>query len=176
MPVLPLVGSMMRAPGSSCASSSIAFATRSLIEPVGFWPSSFAYRRTDGFGASRCNSTSGVFPIRSRRLPAVLLRTTFPDVDRGAGLSEQLIDTPDESTPGCRDGSVAVVLDEVASSQARELQEVLSRPPRLVLDHPLAPLRSEPLDGAENEPRRAGRRFDLLRIERSDRRGVDELR
>ena len=46
MPVLPLVGSSSSRPGSSSpeasAASIIAFATRSLIEPVGFWPSSFA--------------------------------------------------------------------------------------------------------------------------------------
>jgi len=42
MPVFPLVGSITCAPGSSAASSSMAFATRSLIEPVGFCPSSFA--------------------------------------------------------------------------------------------------------------------------------------
>ena len=46
MPVLPLVGSSSSRPGSSSpeasAASIIAFAMRSLIEPVGFWPSSFA--------------------------------------------------------------------------------------------------------------------------------------
>ena len=46
MPVLPLVGSSSRRPGSSSpdasAASIIAFATRSLIEPVGFCASSFA--------------------------------------------------------------------------------------------------------------------------------------
>src|SRR5437016_1256560 len=66
MPVLPLVGSITCAPGSSCAESSIAFATRSLIGPGGFWPSSFAWTRTDGFGEKRRTSTSGVLPIRSR--------------------------------------------------------------------------------------------------------------
>src|SRR3954451_986815 len=72
MPVLPLVGSSSRRPGRSSpeasAPSIIAFATRSLIEPVGFWPSSFAYRRTDGFGDSRGSSTRGVLPTRSSRL------------------------------------------------------------------------------------------------------------
>jgi hypothetical protein len=46
MPVLPLVGSSSARPGSSSpdasAASIIASATRSLIEPVGFAPSSFA--------------------------------------------------------------------------------------------------------------------------------------
>jgi hypothetical protein len=46
MPVLPLVGSRSRLPGSSSpeasAVSSMDFAMRSLIEPDGFWPSSFA--------------------------------------------------------------------------------------------------------------------------------------
>src|SRR5919204_4661207 len=68
MPVLPLVGSSSSRPGSSSpdasAASIIAFATRSLIEPVGFWPSSFAYSRIPG-GASRVSSTSGVEPTRS---------------------------------------------------------------------------------------------------------------
>ena len=38
----PLVGSSSSWPDSSCAASTIFSATRSLIEPVGFWPSSFA--------------------------------------------------------------------------------------------------------------------------------------
>ena len=46
MPVFPLVGSSSSRPGSSSPEASalsiIALATRSLIEPVGFWPSSFA--------------------------------------------------------------------------------------------------------------------------------------
>ena len=42
MPVLPLVGSSSSWPGSSSAASTIASAMRSLIEPVGFCPSSFA--------------------------------------------------------------------------------------------------------------------------------------
>ena len=42
MPVLPLVGSSSCAPGSRFAASTIASATRSLIDPVGFWPSSLA--------------------------------------------------------------------------------------------------------------------------------------
>src|SRR5713226_7524710 len=74
MPVLPLVGSRSSRPCSSSpeasAASIIAFATRSLIDPVGFSPSSFAYRRTDGFGVSRLSSTSGVLPTRERRLSA----------------------------------------------------------------------------------------------------------
>src|SRR5205085_884739 len=72
IPVLPLVGSSSSRPGSSSpdasAASIIAFATRSLIEPVGFSPSSFAYTRMDGFGVSRRSSTSGVWPTRSSRL------------------------------------------------------------------------------------------------------------
>ena len=71
MPVLPLVGSSSSRPGSSSprasAVSTIALAIRSLTDPLGFWPSSLAYSRTDGDGASRFSSTSGVFPTRSRR-------------------------------------------------------------------------------------------------------------
>src|SRR5919198_6212005 len=80
MPVFPLVGSSSRRPGSSSpeasAASIIAFAIRSLIEPVGFWPSSFAYSRTDGSGVRRGSSTRGVPPIRSRTLGAVALAAT----------------------------------------------------------------------------------------------------
>ena len=46
MPVFPDVGSSSSRPGSSSpaasAASIMASATRSLTEPVGFWPSSFA--------------------------------------------------------------------------------------------------------------------------------------
>src|SRR5215469_11940942 len=81
MPVLPLVGSRSSRPGSSSptasAASIIALATRSLIEPVGFCPSSFANIRAPPGGGSRRSSTSGVFPTRSRSDPAVTrLRAT----------------------------------------------------------------------------------------------------
>src|SRR4029079_18766753 len=76
MPVLPLVGSSSSRPGSSSpdasAASIMALATRSLIEPVGFWPSSFAYMRTDAFGVTRFSSRSGVLPTRSSRSPATV--------------------------------------------------------------------------------------------------------
>src|SRR5215470_10055250 len=69
MPVLPLVGSMMirgvlgkRSPLAS-ASSSIASAMRSLTEPDGLAPSSFAHRRTPGAGPKLGSSTRGVLPI-----------------------------------------------------------------------------------------------------------------
>src|SRR4051794_19095545 len=98
MPVLPLVGSSSSRPGwSSPAASAVSIidlATRSLIEPVGFAPSSFAYSRTDGFGARRESSTSGVLPTRSSRLGARRLAKAPPDVDRGAELAEQLVDGP----------------------------------------------------------------------------------
>src|ERR1700758_4744551 len=81
MPVLPLVGSSSSRPGASSpaasAASIIAIATRSLIEPVGFWPSSLATMRAPPRGDSRLSSTSGVFPTRSRSDPAVArLRAT----------------------------------------------------------------------------------------------------
>src|SRR5436190_17892687 len=79
MPVFPLVGSSSPRPGSSSPAASavsiIERATRSLIDPVGFSPSSFAYRPTSGLGDSRVSSTSGVLPIRSRMLGAVTLAT-----------------------------------------------------------------------------------------------------
>src|SRR6202795_3525089 len=92
MPVLPLVGSRSARPGSSSPEASavsiIDFATRSLTEPVGFWPSSFAYRRTPSFGARRCSSTSGVEPTRSSSELTTLLRTAGhrgEEHDRGTG-------------------------------------------------------------------------------------------
>src|SRR5580765_525846 len=70
MPVLPLVGSSSIRPGASSpdasAASTIDLATRSFVEPVGFCPSSFAYRRTPS-GAMRESSTRGVPPTRSSR-------------------------------------------------------------------------------------------------------------
>jgi hypothetical protein len=67
MPVLPEVGSRIVWPGRiapfSSASSIRARATRSLTDPVGFWDSSLAHRRTPGLGDRRLSSTSGVLPI-----------------------------------------------------------------------------------------------------------------
>src|SRR3954471_24176753 len=79
MPVFPLVGSSSSRPGSSSpeasAASIIALATRSLIDPVGFWPSSLAKMRTPSLGERRCNSTSGVLPTRSSSEVTVRLGT-----------------------------------------------------------------------------------------------------
>ena len=68
MPVLPVVASMIRWPGRrsprSLARSSMNATMRSLVEPLGFWPSSFAKMRTPGLGLQFFSSTSGVFPTR----------------------------------------------------------------------------------------------------------------
>src|SRR5215210_4948500 len=69
MPVLPLVGSRIVAPGVSdpsfSAASTMAIAARSLIDPVGLWSSSLAHSRTSGVG-DRCGSpTRGVPPRES---------------------------------------------------------------------------------------------------------------
>jgi hypothetical protein len=73
MPVLPDVGSRMAWPGAiaplASAASIIDLATRSLTEPVGFWPSSLAKILTPGFGDSVGSSTRGVLPIASTRSP-----------------------------------------------------------------------------------------------------------
>ena len=70
IPVLPLVGSrIVRSEVSSpdaSATSTIFSAIRSFMEPVGFWPSSFAQIRTPGVGDIRGMPTSGVSPIASR--------------------------------------------------------------------------------------------------------------
>ncbi len=70
IPVLPEVGSRMVLPGASSpeasAASIIALAIRSFVEPVGFWPSSLAHRRTPGLGLMLGSPTSGVSPIASR--------------------------------------------------------------------------------------------------------------
>src|SRR4051812_40873185 len=71
MPVLPLVGSRIVHPGRnrprSSASSTIASAARSLIEPVGLRSSSLAQRRTSGLGDSVGSPTSGVLPTEASR-------------------------------------------------------------------------------------------------------------
>jgi hypothetical protein len=73
MPVLPDVGSRIVWPGRiapfSSASSISARATRSLTDPVGFWDSSLAQRRTPGLGERRLSSTSGVLPIACTMSP-----------------------------------------------------------------------------------------------------------
>src|SRR5690606_35431152 len=70
MPVLPEVGSTSFIPGfrtpRSTALRIIDFAGRSLTEPPGLVPSSFAYSFTRRFGCNRVSSTTGVFPTRSR--------------------------------------------------------------------------------------------------------------
>src|SRR5215211_795019 len=148
MPVLPLVGSITRAPGWRSAPSSMAFATRSLIDPVGFWPSSFAYILTDGFGEKWRSSTSGVLPTKSTSEDATPLCTTLPDVDRRAEFAEQLVDAPREPAGRGGDGVFAVSLGElrVTAPQAREPEQVLPDVPPAVLEHPLAPFGAEALD------------------------------
>src|SRR5919197_1287391 len=76
VPPVPSPATSTSTRAEASAASIIAFAIRSLIEPVGFWPSSFAYSRTDGFGVRRGSSTSGVPPTRSRTLGAVALAAT----------------------------------------------------------------------------------------------------
>src|SRR3954462_3301914 len=89
MPVFPLVGSSSSRPGSSSpeasAASIIALAPRSLIEPVGFWPSSFAKIRTPSLGERRCSSTSGVLPTRSSSEGTVRLGTAGPGREEHPG-------------------------------------------------------------------------------------------
>src|SRR5581483_10495261 len=97
IPVLPLVGSSSARPGSSSpeasAASIIASATRSLIDPVGFAPSSLAYSWTPGFGDSRVSSTSGVPPTRSRTLGASLLATGHRrQQDHGHALADRRLE------------------------------------------------------------------------------------
>src|SRR6185312_10122467 len=69
MPVLPLVGSRIVDPGLSRPSASarrtMLSAARSLIEPVGFWSSSLAHRRTSALGDRVGSPTSGVPPTES---------------------------------------------------------------------------------------------------------------
>ena len=71
MPVLPLVGSRIVAPGVRRPSSSARWimrsAARSLIDPVGLWSSSFAHSRTSSDGDSVGRPTSGVLPTESTR-------------------------------------------------------------------------------------------------------------
>ena len=71
MPVLPLVGSRIVAPGfnkpSRSAASIIEIAVRSLIEPVGLRSSIFAHSRTFGAGDKRGKPISGVCPTESSR-------------------------------------------------------------------------------------------------------------
>src|SRR6266487_4140303 len=113
IPVLPLVGSSSSRPGSSSpdasAASIIALATRSLIEPVGFCPSSFANSRTSPTGRS---STSGVLPISSSSDGATTLRIALPDVHRRTQLPDHLIDPPQLTAADGVDRRRTVLRDE----------------------------------------------------------------
>jgi hypothetical protein len=91
MPVFPDVGSRITRSGVSSplasASSIMARAMRSFSEPVGFCPSSFAHRRTDGFGESRDSPTSGVSPMASRMSPAFMWRLSQRPPTQSGGSS-----------------------------------------------------------------------------------------
>ncbi|OPZ73686.1 MAG: hypothetical protein BWY80_00870 [Firmicutes bacterium ADurb.Bin456] len=76
IPVFPLVGSIIVEPGfkrpSSSAWRSILKAMRSLTLPPGLKDSSFTTRSAPVPRESRCNLSSGVFPIKSVRFEAIL--------------------------------------------------------------------------------------------------------
>src|SRR5436305_11578766 len=176
MPVLPLVGSRSSRPDwsspAASAASIIAFATRSLMEPVGFWPSSFAKMRAPPRGDMRFSSTSGVFPTRSRRLAAVVLRMSLPNVDGRTELPEHLVDAPEQTAARRRGGRLPMAIDEIASAETRDLEQVFCRIPLPVLDHSLPPLRPEPVDGVQDESGLARRSLDQLGVEASEGRGI----
>src|SRR3954464_5620011 len=79
MPVFPLVGSRIVAPGCSepsfSAASTLAMAARSLIDPVGLWSSSLAHSRTSWVGDRLGSPTSGVPPRESTREAKRAIRT-----------------------------------------------------------------------------------------------------
>src|SRR6266516_178386 len=159
MPVLPLVGSRSSRPGSSSpaasAASIIALATRSLIEPVGFCPSSFAYSRTLPTGLS---STRGVLPTSSSSECATVLGIPLPDVDRRTELAEELVDPPELPAGVRRDAARSMAFEELglATLQAGQTQEIAAGVPASVLDHALAPLASELRGREKREARRRG--------------------
>ena len=71
IPVFPLVGSKIVAPGFNWPLSSaaliIVIAVRSLIEPVGLRSSIFAHKRTFGAGDNFGKPISGVWPTELSR-------------------------------------------------------------------------------------------------------------
>ncbi len=76
MPVLPLVGSTIVAPGRNLplcsASSIIARQMRSLTLPPGLNDSSFAHISAESAGTMRCRRTTGVLPTSSSKDSAVI--------------------------------------------------------------------------------------------------------
>src|SRR6185312_3647631 len=80
-PVLPLVGSTMVPPGSSCPSAS-AFSTifraiRSLMDPPGFRYSSLTKTVASMPAVTEFSLTSGVLPIRSRTVRAYFMAPLY---------------------------------------------------------------------------------------------------
>src|ERR671920_320705 len=89
IPVLPLVGSRIVAPGVSVpsfsAASIIEIAARSLIDPVGLWSSSLAHSRTSEVGDRLGSPTSGVPPRESTRELKRVMEGLFPGTRGRAG-------------------------------------------------------------------------------------------
>ena len=109
MAVLPLLASTIVSPGSSwplaSASSTMASTMRSLMLPLGFWPSSFAKIRMPGLGEKRGSSISGVLPIRLRRVWGCVLSIIEPLIRdlpiRELPLSLGTLELPHERYQGC---------------------------------------------------------------------------
>src|SRR5438477_1239966 len=138
IPVLPLVASRMIRSGvsspDSSAASIIRLAMRSFSEPVGLSPSSFAHRRTDGFGDIRGMPTSRVFPMASRMS---LARTAAIIPGKAVGLGKVV-------------GAPLRDLEEVPRSV--EVLELLFGPSQGGVCRPLAGLVLELLRPAEDVP------------------------
>src|SRR3954464_1454202 len=88
MPVFPLVGSRIVAPGCSepsfSAASIIAMAARSLMDPVGLWSSSLAQSRTSEVGDRFGSPTSGAPPSESTREAKRAIRSLSERVEVSA--------------------------------------------------------------------------------------------
>src|SRR6476659_404795 len=134
MPVFPLVGSSRRVPGrrspEASPASSIAFATRSLIEPDGFWPSSFATMRTPGLGERRESSTSGVDPTRSRSDAAIVLESAT----RHGGEEDHLVSGADARLEPVAGADVLAADEHVHERRELPVLQELRGEQRVALD------------------------------------------
>src|SRR6476619_5186063 len=117
MPVLPEVGSRIVQPGRSVpsfsATSTIFSAARSLMDPVGFWSSSFAQRRTSADGDSRGRPTSGVPPTE----PSVEAKRTGGSAAGDGWEHDDLVAVADRGVEAAGEADVLVVdvdVDEAA--------------------------------------------------------------
>src|SRR5215210_5161963 len=121
IPVLPLVGSKIVAPGRRVPSASairiMCRAARSLIEPVGLRSSSLAQSRTESLGDRFGRPTSGVWPTDSANEAYRVTRTTRSAAGDGRQHNHHVAVRGRRAQPTCEPDVLVVDVDVDETSQ-----------------------------------------------------------